>query len=174
MADQTSKNAPLPVISDEVAQELTDAYHTIYRVMAEYGTILTTPVSDTKPADWERAAVRGLKAYNARQAWIKEQEVAVFRQGVRDAISEHLDQARADKEEYDALSPTLRSKIGAFQTYILVPVTDVSHVFGEGVGVPEQVKKLTDMGYKLSKGANGAFSLRVDLPKSILGETSGK
>jgi len=170
----SQKNAQKPIISEEVADQLIGAYQTIYRLMATYGDALTTPVSETKRQDWERVAVRGLNALTALDAHRKEQEVAAFRQGVKDAIEPHLDRARADKEEYDALSPTLKARLGAFQTYILVPVSDVSEVFGEGVEVPVQVKKLTDMGYKVSKGANGTFSLRVDLPKSILGDSAAK
>src|SRR5579863_10469385 len=111
----SQKNAQKPIIS---------AYQTIYRLMADYGDALTTPVSETKRQDWERVAVRGLNALTALDAHRKEQEVAAFRQGVKDAISPHLDRAREDKEEYDALSPTLKARLGAFQTYILVPVSD--------------------------------------------------
>lgn len=169
-----AKNAPLPIVSEEVADQIVDAYHNLYRLLSTYGSVLTTPVSETGRDEWERVAARGLNALKARAAHIREQAVAEFRQGVRDAISPHIDQARQDKSEYDSMSPTLRARIGAFQTYILVPLTDVSAVFPEGTQVPAQVKMLTDMNYKVSKSANGAYSLRVELPTSITGASASK
>lgn len=169
-----AKNAPLPIIGEDVEKKLLDAYHTIYALMASYGTPLTVPVESTGKAEWERVAVRGMNALSARQAHIREQEVAAFRQGVRDAISPHIDTARAEKEEYDSLSPTLRAKLGAFPTFITVPLSDVSDAFGEGATDQDMVKKLVAMSYKVSKGANGAYSLRVDLPKSMFGDNAGK
>lgn len=163
-----SKNSPKPIISEDVADKLTSAYHTIFSLMASYGETIAVPTDKTGPKEWERVAARGFSALAARAAHIKEQEVAAFRQGVRDALAPHFDRARGEKAEYDALSPTLKAKLGAFPTFVTVPLSDVSDVFGEGTDIPVQVKKLTDMGYKMVKGANNTFSLRVDLPKSIL------
>jgi hypothetical protein len=174
----TSKNAPLPIISEEDAETLTSAYHTIYALMASYGSAITVPVGKTGKAEWERAAARGFGALNARQAFLREQEVAAFRQGVRDAISPHIDAAREEKAEYDAAKAGMSEKVAklmaAFPTYINVPLAAVSDAFGEGVDVQGQVKKLVDMGYKVAKGANNTYSLRVDLPKSIIGDTDSK
>lgn len=168
----TAKNAPKPIISDEVEAELTRAYVTILRLMNTYGETIAPTLEKAGRQEWERGASRGLNALTALQAHRKEQEVAAFRQGVKDAISPHLDTARADKEQYDALPASLRARVGAFQTFILVPVSDMSGVFGEGVPEAEQVLKLQKMGYKVSKSAQGSYSVRVDLPKSILGETA--
>ena len=164
----TAKNAPKPLISEEVEAQLLRAYRTILGVMNTYGETISPTVEQAGRPEYERAAARGLIALNALQAHRKEQEVAAFRQGVKDAIAPHLDTARADKEQYDALPATLKARVGAFATFILVPVSDMSGAFGEGVDVQEQVKKLTQMGYKVSKSASGSYSVRVDLPKSIL------
>ena len=177
MTTVNANNAQKPIISAEVAEEITAAFHVIYRAMATYGSPLPTTseaVAATGAKDWERGAARGFAALAARQAWVKEQEVAAFRQGVRDAIQPHIDAAREEKEGYDAAKAGMSEKVAKllapFPTFVLVPLSDVSDVFGAGVEIPSQVKKLTDMGYKVSKGANGAFSLRIDLPKSITGE----
>jgi len=170
----TAKNAPKPLISEEVEGQLLGAYKTILRLMNGYGEPIAATLEQVGCREYERSAARGLNALTALQAHRKEQEVAAFRQGVKDAISPHLDTARADKEQYDALPATLKARVGAFATFILVPLSDMSGVFGEGADVQEQVKKLTQMGYKVSKSANGAYSVRVDLPKSILGDVAAK
>lgn len=169
----TAKNAPLPIVSEEVAAEITSAFHNLYRLLAGYSSTapLTMSVESTGRDEWERVAARGLSALKARQVYIQEQAVAQFRQGVRDAIAPHIDTAREDKAEYDSLSPTLKARVGAFQTHILVPLSDVSEVFPQGTQIPAQVKMLTDMGYKVSKSTAGAYSLRVELPASITGVT---
>lgn len=167
------RNAPKPIIPQDVADQLTDAYHTIYRLMASYGEVINTPVEQTGSKVWEATCARGFAALQARKAYLKEQEVAAFRQGVRDALEPHLDAARAEKEEYDAAKAAggiVARMLPAFPTYRDVSIDDVSHVFPEGTAVEVQVKKLSDMGYKLVKSSKGAYSLRIDLPKSILGD----
>jgi hypothetical protein len=172
MNTSTSKPASKPIITDNVDSQITSAFQVLFNAVNTYGETVAPTFEQVGVKGWERLAARSLIAVAARQAHLKEQEVAAFRQGVRDAIEPHLDRARADKAEYDALSPTLKSRLGAFQTYILVPVSDMSEVFGSSVELPAQVKKLQDMGYKLSKSGNGTFHVRVDLPKSILGDDS--
>jgi hypothetical protein len=174
----TAKNSPKPIISEEVAEKLTSAYHTIFSLMSAYGELINTPVDKTGKEEWERTAARGFLALNARRAFLKEQEVAAFRQGVRDAIEPHIDAARAEKEEYDAAKASMSEKVAKlmapFPTHINVPMSEVSGAFGEGVDLQSQVKKLVDMGYKVTKGANGTYSLRIDLPKSIVGDNGSK
>ena len=164
----TAKNAPKPIITDEVEAELTSHYTAILALMNTYGETITSTLDKAGRAEYERSAARGLIALTALQAHRKEQEVAAFRQSVKDAIAPHLDQARADKAEYDGMSATLRARIGAFQTYILVPMSDIVAAFPEGTTEQDAVKKLTQMSYKVSKSTNGTYSVRVDLPKSIL------
>jgi hypothetical protein len=166
-----TKNAPKPIITDSVAQEITDAFQVLFNALNTYGEQVAPTFADADIAGWERVGARALNAYKARLTHLREQEVAEFRQGVRDAIVPHIDRARQDKAEYDALSPTLRARLGAFQTYILVPLSDVSDVFPQGTSVSEMVKKLTTMNYKVSKSANGAYSIRQELPASITGVT---
>lgn len=174
----TAKNAPLPIISENVADDLTDAFKVIFDRMASHGAPLGITFDAAGRPEYERVAVRALDALKARQGYLKEQAVAQFRNGVRDAISPHIDAARAEKAEYDTLKATMSEKLAKmlapFPTYIMVPMSDVSEVFGEGVEVSAQVKKLVDMGYKVSKGQNNAYSLRIELPKSITGETPAK
>lgn len=162
-----AKNAPKPLISEDVETQLMGAYKTILRLMNGYGETIAPTVEQAGRPEYERAAARGLIALNALQAHRKEQEVAAFRQGVKDAIAPHLDRAREEKAEFDSLSPSLRAKLGAFPTFVLVPLADVAAVF-EGASEPDMVKRLNQMSYKVNKSPNGAYSLKIDLPKSIL------
>ena len=166
----TAKNAPKPLISEDVEEKVMGAYKVLFSLLGTYGEAIDG--SKLNRAAYERISARGVNALLALQAHREEQEVAAFRQGVKDAISPHLDAARADKEQYDALPATLKARVGAFQTFILVPVSDMSGIFGEGVPEAEQVLKLQKMGYKVSKSAQNTYSLRIDLPKSILEGTA--
>lgn len=164
-----NKNVPKPIISDETEGALIGAFATILSHMATYGDTISTE----KPgrAEFERAAVRAFNALDALRKDRQEREVAAYRAGVRDSLASYLDTARQEKSEYDSLSPTLRAKLGAFPTFVNVPVKDVAHVF-EGVQETDMVKKLITLGYKVSKSAQGALSLKIDLPKSILEGTN--
>jgi hypothetical protein len=177
----SNKNAQKPIISQNVAEEITSVFVRLQQLLSATPEWLQGVDAQTTEGDKMRAVGgRAILAVAVRQEWLKEQEVAAFRDGVRAAILPHLDAARKAKEEYDAALASMSAAVRAmvkpapFPTYIHIPVSDMSEVFAEGTPVEEQVLKLKKMGYTIAKPANGAYSIRFDLPKSILGDTSAK
>lgn len=165
MNTTVQNKAAKPIISDETEAQILGAFRTLFTLMGNYGDA----IDSSKPgrAEFERIAARSVNALEALKADRREREVAMYRDAVRGVIASHLDTARQEKAEFDSLSPSLKAKLGAFPTFVYVPVSEVTEVF-QGAPEADIVKKLVAMSYKVAKTAGGALALKIDLPKSIL------
>ena len=158
----------LPIITDDVEGVIVESIHAIYNVMASHGTPLPT-WDKASSKEWGQAIERAGAALNALKAHRVEAEKAAFAEAVSEVFAPYFDTARADKADFDALPPSLRARLGVvFPTFVRVPLADLAGVF-PGVDVASQVKKLTTLGYKVGKEANGSYTVLVNLPTEITG-----
>lgn len=161
------------VISVEVAERIETSFSAIVHLAsAVLGVEMPKDASD--PEKWEKACVAALNAHSRFRKAQKEAKVRAFRQGCENVIAVARDAQKKAKEEYDALTPTLKALMPKFPTSVSIPVSDFSDIFPQGT-TPEQIRKLLkDMSYNVFKGTDGDFSVRVALTPETKEEKDAK
>lgn len=142
------------VISGDVAERIETELNSIVHLASTYLGV-TFPEGAKDSDKWEKACVAALNAHTRFRKAKKEAEVRQFRTGCENVIAIARDAQRKAKEEYDALSPSLKALMPKFPTSVEVPVSDFSDIFPAGTQAERMVRILKDMSYKLVKNATG-------------------
>jgi len=157
-----SSSAVVTTISQDEADTLTSALEVLFGVVKSQGADLGRFDSeDCEQA--EKVCVRTLKALINLQAAKKEEKVRMFRAGVQKGCDTYMELAQAEKQEFDDMSVALRNRLGltSFPNTVAIPLGALVACFPSGTAQESMIKILHDMGQKVSKDKEGAFTMRI-------------
>lgn len=167
--DNGSAALTIQHISDEEADTITSALAMLHGIVkgANYSVAREKEALgafDQSNTDQHQAiAVRAIKALIVRSEAMKLERVRQFRAGVEKVCRTYIDLAQMEKEEFDAMSDSLRARLGltTFPDMVSIPLGALVATFPDGMPQESMIKMLHDMGYKVGKGKDGAFTMRV-------------
>lgn len=149
LAPTSEQKDPAPITAEQES-EIAHMLHKMYGIVG------------AGPLKWEecqndaarlKIVTNVVNALTYRRRFLRQQAFAKVRGELTTIFATYITTHRAEKEEYETLSPTLKAKLGAFPTEVKVPVKDLVSVFGEGAQEPGVAKILmSEMSYKLSDG----------------------
>lgn len=154
---------PRALTSTEVSVILA-AFATIHATVNDVGETFT--FNDNDPASFDRVYNRATKALKRYKTAQREEMVRNLRSNLEGAFAPYLEAHATAKEEYDALSPTLKAMLPSFPTYVSVKLTDLSAHFPTGTSELNMVKMLADMKVECSKGKEKDAAILVRIPVS--------
>jgi len=154
-------SATSTVMSDELFERLTECVkdlHHLTSLMPADSKVGEIPTEFPKLGtdEWEKVMVKALNATRRYKKAKKEEQVRQFRAGCEKVVAEARGVQMKAKEEYDALSPSLKAIMPKFPTNVDIAVSDFSDIFPEGTTSERMVVLLKDLGYKIAKTAGGA------------------
>lgn len=168
MAD-SNVNKPA-LISEETYNQLQAALVTLHGIAANYGaTPLPPTVGETlragKAGDMLARCITAAKDLHAAQ---KEAKVATFRQGVKEVIEAHMEEARAARDYIDAAPASMRDMLrAALPKKVWVPVSEFAPLFPQGTDVVKFMTD-TDNGLGIPRQAFGKKGNDKDAPLALV------
>ena len=145
VAQETTKT--VKVLNGEQIATLLGALRTMHEIVWDAGkNEAINPSFDNLSTDEiGTVCVRAINAINAHEKRAKDAKDGKVRQAVNGVLETYFARARAEKEEYNALSDSLKARLGAFPTFVNVSVNDLQGVL-ETSNPSVMIKKLFDLG----------------------------
>lgn len=138
-------------LSEDDADTLLSAIgkmHTVVRNMGE--GLPSWDKCSTK--DRELVVVRALRMLEEKAKAERVVRHNALRAKLSGVFATYMDAARKEKAEFDAISPTLKVKLGiTFPDTVKVPVSEVAYIFGEGLTLEQVIHNLDNMSFKIGK-----------------------
>lgn len=144
------------VISEEQETALVSAYQTIHSILSEsHPNMRNVAFNPTDVRILSDIASKGVVALDTLYKHRYQEQMAAVRDAIFALFAEPAREQLAAREEYDALSPALRAKLGAFDDTCALPFTEVRALFaGQNVTDPQIVGLLTSLKFKVAKVNN--------------------
>jgi hypothetical protein len=148
VAQETTKT--VKVLNGEQIQQINDCFRTLHSICFDAGKGENLP-TDYSTLTFDQIGAVCVRAINAL-ATVQKRAKDAKDQSVRNALSKVLETymatARQEKSEYDALSSSLKARLGAFDATAKIPVNDL-HGILETSNPSVMVKRLHDLGFKI-------------------------
>lgn len=154
------------IMSEDDADTLLAAIGKMHSVVRNVGEGL--PAWDKCTAkDREVVVVRSLRMLEEKAKHERTIRHNALRAKLGGIFATYMNAAREEKAEFDAISPTLKAKLGiTFPDTVKVPVKAVVGCFGEGLTTEQVIHNLDNMSFKMGKGKDKGSEAYIILPFS--------
>ena len=148
VAQETTKT--VKVLNGEQIEQITACFRTLHSLCWDAGKGESLPTSfDTLTFDQiGTVCVRAMNAINAHEKRAKDAKEQSVRNALSKVLETYMATARQEKAEYDALSASLKARLGAFDATAKVPVEALQGILGTS-NPSVMVKRLHDLGLKI-------------------------
>ena len=148
VAQETTKT--VKVLNGEQIATITECLRTLHTLCWDAGKGEHLPTSfDTLTFDQiGSVCVRAINALATVQQRAKNEAEQKVRHALNAVLETYMATARAEKAEYDALSASLKARLGAFDATAKVPVEALQGILGTS-NPSVMVKRLHDLGLKI-------------------------
>lgn len=161
----TFTSAPKYELSQDDADTLEAGLSTLHGVVRNVGEGLPS-YEKCSLKDLETIAVRAVLLLREKAARAKEEKVRAIRAAVQGVFEAYMVQARKEKAEFDALSDSLKKRLGGtFPDTVQIPVSQLVACFDASLTTEQIIHNLSNlMSYKIGKGKERGSEAYVILP----------
>jgi len=148
IAQETTKTAK--VLNGEQIATILASLRTLHEIVWNSGTNehLPTDFNTLSQEQLGTVCVRSLREIEKHEKRAKNAQEQKVRQALSKVLETYMATARKEKAEYDALSDSLKARLGAFDATAKVPVADLQGIL-ETSNPSVMIKKLHDLGLKI-------------------------